>query len=76
MAPGDTLVLYTDGVTEAMDEAMALYGEDRLQAFLESADPALSPAELERAIRRDIARFVGAAEQADDITLLVLRYLG
>ncbi len=76
MEAGDTLVLYTDGVTEAMDASMALYGEARLQALLESVDAASGPAELEAAIRQDIADFVGQAEQADDITLLVLRFLG
>ena len=76
MGVGDTLVLYTDGVTEAMDEQNQLYGEARLESFLRSTGPGLSPRELEERVRADIASFAGAAEQADDITLLVLHRMG
>ena len=76
MAPGDTLVLYTDGVTEAMDAGSGQYGPARLQALLEGLPGTAGPEEVERAVRADVAAFVGQAEQADDITLLVLRFLG
>ncbi len=76
MAPGDTLVLYTDGVTEAMDERMALFGEARLQASLASMPAGLAPAQVGQALREEVGSFVGGAEQADDITMLVLRYEG
>ncbi len=76
MAVGDTLVLYTDGVTEAMNERSELYGEERLEALLRSIGPDLGPRQVEGAVRADIAAFAGQAEQADDITLLVVRRTG
>ncbi len=76
MAAGDTLVLYTDGVTEAMDARMALFGEERLQELLASLPAGLTPAQVGQALREGVAAFVGDAEQADDITMLVLRYEG
>lgn len=73
MAPGDTLLLYTDGVTEAMDVRGACYGESRLQALLESL-PNQAPEELVHAVEADVRAYAGQAEQADDITLLALKF--
>ena len=73
LRPGEALILYTDGVTEAFDEADALYGEERMDRCL-SALPAEAPAaEVVRGLVADVAAFSGAREQSDDITLLVLR---
>ena len=75
ISPGDRLLLYTDGVTEATNAAQKLYGEDRLQAFMNShtADtPALTLHEL----RQDIDAFAGSAPQFDDITMLLLDFKG
>ena len=71
LAPGDALVLYTDGITEAQNEQSMFYGEDRL---LESARASLGrPAESIRdAIVADVHRFVGNAPQFDDIALAVV----
>ena len=68
---GDMLFLFTDGVTEAQDAALSLYSAARLGRALSAAatDP---PAVIDR-VRSDLARFVGTAEQADDITLVALR---
>ncbi len=66
----------SDGVTEAMNPAGELYGAARLRDALERAQSAENPAALVNAIRADIARFVGGAEAADDLTLLVLRWNG
>jgi sigma-B regulation protein RsbU (phosphoserine phosphatase) len=72
LGPGETLFLYTDGVTEAMDPQGNLYSERRLLAALgRLSNPA--PAALCEALLQDLALFVGAAEQSDDITLLALR---
>lgn len=74
MAAGDLLVAYTDGVTEAMDSSDALYGDDRLVAALaESTGDEDAPAMVEH-ILADVARFEDGATQADDITVLVVRY--
>lgn len=75
MAPGDALVLYTDGVTEAMDEEQRCYGNDRLEALVGSMGD-VEPAQAAAAIEADVRAFAGTAEQADDITILVLRYRG
>ena len=69
LAPGETLYVVTDGVTEAMNGAGAFYGAARLRAVLErQADIA--------AVREDVQRFAGGAEQADDVTLLCVRWNG
>lgn len=75
LEPGDTLYLYTDGVTEAADPAQQLYGEDRLKACLDGlAGP--KPEALCKAVLADVDRFAGQAPQFDDITMLCLRYRG
>lgn len=70
--PGDCLLLYTDGVTEAMNSAKQLYGEDRLLDFARRAqhEDAKTIVQL---LREDVASFVDGAEQSDDITILALR---
>jgi len=77
LGPGDVLVLYTDGITEAQDEQRDFYGEERLlhvvSAYL--ASPGLrgpSAKELKRCILADVHQFVGAAPQFDDIALAVI----
>ena len=75
LRPGDQLFLYTDGVTEAIDEANGFYGEDRLCRVLDrtEADDAQSLCE---AVQEDLRAFMGSADQFDDITMLSLRYRG
>lgn len=71
-AAGDLLFLYTDGVTEANDVSHEHYGENRLLRCLEE-NKTLPPEALLRAVREDLDRFVGEAEQSDDITMLILK---
>lgn len=73
---GDTLVLITDGITEAADPAGLLFGRPRLEALLSGLGAAASAAEVGEAIRRDVAAFTGGAEPSDDMAVLVLRWLG
>jgi len=75
LAAGESLLLYTDGVTEAMNPEEDLYSEER---FLEAARgwDGESPAALVDAVRASVAVFSQSAPQADDITLLALRYVG
>jgi sigma-B regulation protein RsbU (phosphoserine phosphatase) len=75
MAPGDVLLLYTDGVTEAEDSADRFYTAARLEELLIGADTTSARALVEY-VREDLRRFVGTAEQADDITLLAIRWPG
>ncbi|MCR4654840.1 MAG: serine/threonine-protein phosphatase [Lachnospiraceae bacterium] len=73
--PGDYLFVYTDGVSEAMDEEEQLFGTDRLLEALNEA-PGASPGELIKTVRKRVDSFAKAAEQFDDITMMCLHYLG
>lgn len=70
--PGDVAVLFTDGVTEAMNEQDDLFGEARLSRLLEDDEAATSETLHER-ILREVDGFVGTAEQHDDMTMVLLR---
>ncbi len=71
LAPGETLTLYTDGVTEAMNEDKEELGEDRLFDMLKGASSG-EPETITRAIFDGIRAFVGDAPQSDDITCLAI----
>ena len=75
LSPGDALCLYTDGVTEATDANLQLYGETRLSSVLNLHSNS-EPEALLSAVKADVAPFVGDAPQFDDITMLGLRYQG
>ncbi len=72
--PGDTLFLYTDGVTEAMDIQDNLYGEPRMDQQLSTMPAGASVHDIIRRVADDVTAFSGTREQADDITMLALRY--
>ncbi|MEZ4592531.1 MAG: PP2C family protein-serine/threonine phosphatase [Chloroflexota bacterium] len=71
MEPGDLLVMYTDGVTEAEDEESDFFGEARLQAVAE-ANLGRSVDIIEGKVVTAVLDFVGDAPQFDDITLMLL----
>lgn len=73
LKPGDRLVLFTDGVTEAMNGRQEAFGDQRLETLLD-ADGSPSEALLAR-IFDAVDTFADGAEQADDITCLALRLL-
>ena len=73
LTSGDLLLLYTDGVTEAEDRNDGFYTQARLELLLESA-PFNNAKELVEFVREDVRRFAAGAEQADDITLLAVRW--
>ncbi len=75
LVPGDTLYVYTDGVTEATDTNNELFGEERLETALNHEPDAL-PDKLLRIVREDIDEFVGKAPQFDDVTMLAFKYYG
>ena len=70
---GDTLVLYSDGVSEALDPNEEFYGEERLLASLGATD-GMSAAETVRHVLSDVRQFAAGAKQSDDITVLAVRY--
>ena len=70
----DALFLYTDGVTEALDRKAALFGEERLANAI-AAVPDPEPRSLCMVVRAAVAAFEEGAPQADDITVLAVRYL-
>ncbi|MBP7865611.1 MAG: SpoIIE family protein phosphatase [Acidobacteria bacterium] len=72
LEPGDLLVIYSDGVTEAMNDAGDLFGEEEFARFI-GARQDLPPARLVDEVLAEVRRFVGAAPQSDDITLVVAR---
>jgi serine phosphatase RsbU (regulator of sigma subunit) len=73
LEPGDTMVLFSDGVTEAMDPAEELYGVPRLRELLNGRLEC--PLEdLQKCVLESVETFTRGASQADDLTLLIVRY--
>ena len=75
LARGEMVLAYTDGVTEAQDANKALYSGARLERLLATA-PMTGARSVVDFVRDDVRRFAAGAEQADDITLLAVRWLG
>ena len=76
LEPGEWICVVTDGATEAMNVERQFFGVERLRASLSWMPESVDPEELIRRLRDDVRRFAGAAEPADDITLLALRWEG
>ena len=72
LEPGDLVALFTDGVTEAMNEESDLFGEERLGRTL-TEQIHLSSDDLKQRVLGDVEAFAGAAEQHDDMTIVLLR---
>jgi serine phosphatase RsbU (regulator of sigma subunit) len=70
--PGEVLLLFTDGVTEAHNREHALYSSERLAGALAAAQ-VFEARRVVTAVIDDVSRFIGGAEQADDMTLLAVR---
>jgi len=72
LEPDDAIVLYSDGVTEAIDAGMDQFGEERLMRAVERTD-GQSAIDSRDAILRELRGFMGAVPARDDITLVVIR---
>jgi phosphoserine phosphatase RsbU/P len=73
LEPGDTVVLFSDGITEAMDPEDELYGVARLREVLSGhMDTPLD--EIQKSVLESVENFVRGAHQADDVTLLLVRF--
>lgn len=75
LSPGETLLVYTDGVTEAMDADDRLFGSGRLLDLL-AGRAGQSPQAIDDAVMQAVGAYAGDAPQADDITVLALRFQG
>ena len=72
MEPGDSILMFTDGATDAENPAGKMFGSERLaKAFSES-----SGSDVAGAVSNIILHFTSSADQSDDLTLLSFRYLG
>jgi serine phosphatase RsbU (regulator of sigma subunit) len=74
MEPGDTLVLFTDGVTEAEDSERDLFGDDRLREVLDGLGDDRPLNAIQTQVFDAVQRFSEGAKQSDDITLVLVRY--
>ncbi len=77
MAPGDVLVLYSDGITEARNEHHAFFGEERFREVIHTTlippgSPPRSAQDVQDAVLAELLAFVGDMPQSDDITLMVV----
>lgn len=75
LEPGELFLLYTDGVTEAINPKMDLFGEELLLQVVKRCGN-ISPKEVINAIRSEVHSFADGAPQSDDITMLAIRYKG
>jgi len=75
LAPGDRLILYSDGVTEAESSSTEQYEEARLEECLRGSSTG-TPDDIVRTLIESVRTFADGYAQADDITVLVVRYLG
>ncbi len=75
MKPGEKLLLYTDGITEASAGEEDFFEETRLEQFLAEAGD-MNPKQAVEGLIRRVQEFVGDAPQYDDLTVLVAQYLG
>jgi len=72
LEPGDNLIFYTDGITEAFSPEDDIYGEERLRATVQAADTSSAQAMLD-AIDESVIAFAGDAPPSDDRTIMVIR---
>lgn len=71
LEPGESFVIYSDGVTEAMNHKQQVYSNERLENLLMGRQGQSAESTI-KSIIRDVDQFVGGAEQSDDITIMVL----
>lgn len=72
LQPGETLFVYSDGLTEAMNEAGEFFDDERLRALFPDIQP-LAPAEAGKRVIAEIDRFIGSRRPYDDLSMVILR---
>lgn len=73
LQPGDTILTFTDGITEAESETTEYFDEIRVTQYL-SNNPSKSLTSLVKGLFLEVMKFAGAADQSDDITVLAIRH--
>ncbi|HEV3166730.1 MAG TPA: PP2C family protein-serine/threonine phosphatase, partial [Isosphaeraceae bacterium] len=73
LQPGESMIIYTDGLTDAMDPGDVIFGEERLKTVLQSHRGA-NPAEILEQVEKAVAKHVSPGQAADDINMVVLQY--
>ena len=68
--------MFTDGVTEALNPEQDLYTNARLESFLDNQPRDSSCEKVSKQIYEDVLTFANGADASDDVTILVLKYLG
>lgn len=76
LSPGDSIVVFTDGITEAMNADYDAYGEERLEPLLAQQTPATTAQQMVEAIIGEAQAFANGTPPSDDMTVLAIRYLG
>ncbi|MFC1504542.1 SpoIIE family protein phosphatase [Spirochaetota bacterium] len=71
--PGDIAVLFTDGIIEAFNRKGQVFGEERLKKLIK-ANHRMSPEDLKHKIIMEVKRYSGSLEQADDLTLFIIKF--
>jgi phosphoserine phosphatase RsbU/P len=74
IGPGESMVIYTDGLTDAMDPSDTLFGEERLRTVLQSHFGA-DPTEILEQVERALDKHTSPGRPADDINIIVLQHL-
>ncbi len=75
LAPGDVVILYTDGVSEAMNALEQQFGEERIADVIEALPRETSARQIAEGLSHSLREFLDGVEPQDDITILVLRVL-
>ena len=76
LSPGDALLLYTDGLTEAKDQNRKNFGRDRVRELLDGciADTGMTPEKTVQSLSQAAHSYSGQAPQSDDLTMLLVKY--
>jgi sigma-B regulation protein RsbU (phosphoserine phosphatase) len=75
LEPGDTIIIFSDGVSEALNNAGEEFGDDRLQAVVQPVRQQPAAAIVDRVVAA-VREFTRGAPQSDDITAMAVRFLG
>ena len=76
LSPGDTLITFSDGVSEALNVEGTEFGDERILECVQASPSGIEPSELVQEVLAGVRRFAVGEPQGDDITVLVVRYSG